>query len=49
MEIDAGNYGKSHELASRIFREAVTRKNWEKMLEQVRTPLGMGSPPQKPC
>ncbi len=48
VEIDAGNYGKSHELASKILREAVTPKNWEQMLEQVRTPLGMGSPPRKP-
>jgi opacity protein-like surface antigen len=38
--VDAGNYGQSWEEASSFFKSKVSRADWEKMLEQVRTPLG---------
>ncbi len=38
--VDKGDYGKSWEEASPYFRAAVSRQDWIKSLEKVRTPLG---------
>jgi len=38
--VDAGNYGKSWEESSQLFRNAVTKEKWQQSLEAVRTPLG---------
>jgi hypothetical protein len=41
--VDAGNYAQSWEDASTFFKSKVSREDWEKMLTQVRTPLGKSS------
>jgi hypothetical protein len=38
--VDAGKYGESWDDAASAFRAAVTRAQWEAMLNQVRKPLG---------
>jgi len=38
--VDAGNYAQSWEEASTFFKSKVSKADWEKMLTQVRTPLG---------
>ncbi len=38
--VDAGNYGQSWDEASTFFKSKVSKADWEKMLAQVRTPLG---------
>ncbi|MGC1479074.1 MAG: DUF4019 domain-containing protein [Chthoniobacterales bacterium] len=37
---DKGEYGESYDEASAAFKEAVTRADWIKALEDVRKPLG---------
>ena len=41
--VDAGNYGQSWDEASTFFKSKVSKADWEKMLTQVRTPLGKAS------
>ncbi len=41
-ETDAGNYGKSYDIAAEFFRNALTREEWIRALEKFRTPLGAG-------
>ncbi len=41
-ETDAGNYGKSYDMAAEFFRNAVTREEWIRALEKFRAPLGAG-------
>lgn len=38
--VDAGQYGASWDQASRLFKAAVGRADWEKALKGVRSPLG---------
>jgi hypothetical protein len=38
--VDSGKYGESWQQASRFFRNAVTREQWERSLHAVRDPLG---------
>jgi hypothetical protein len=38
--VDAGNYAQSWDEASTFFKSKVSKADWEKMLTQVRTPLG---------
>ena len=37
---DGGKYGESWDAASTLFRQAVTRAQWEEALRGVRSPLG---------
>lgn len=37
---DGGKYGESWDAASTLFRQAVTRQQWEEALRGVRSPLG---------
>ena len=49
--VDAGNYGQSWDEASTFFKSKVSKADWEKMLAQVRTPLGKSDSrtPKVPC
>ena len=38
--VDAGKYGASWDDASRLFKNAIGRPDWEKALKGVRSPLG---------
>ena len=38
--VDAGEYGQSWDASAAIFQGAVTKQQWEDMLEGVRKPLG---------
>ena len=38
--VDRGNYSESWEEAAKLFRDAVTRSDWEKTAGSVRNPLG---------
>lgn len=38
--IDAGNFGESWDGAATIFKEKVTREQWQGAMQQVRVPLG---------
>lgn len=38
--VDAKNYAESWEEAAQVFRDAISRADWVKSLEMVRTPLG---------
>lgn len=38
--IDSSNYGLSWENSSELFKKSVTKENWIKALEGIRTPLG---------
>ncbi len=38
--VDAGKYGPSWDAASALFRNAITRADWDKALRGVRSPLG---------
>jgi hypothetical protein len=38
--VDAGKYGESWDGAAELFRQAMTRPQWEGTLDKVRTPLG---------
>lgn len=38
--VDAGQYGKSWDAAAKLFRDSISRAEWVKSLEMVRTPLG---------
>jgi hypothetical protein len=41
--IDGGNYGKSWDEASSIFKSALTREKWNEAQQQARAPLGKES------
>jgi len=38
--IDEGDYGESWNQAAALFQKATTKENWQRALDQVRTPLG---------
>jgi len=38
--VDAGDYGASWDDAAQMFKRAVTKEQWEKMVQAVRPPLG---------
>ena len=38
--VDAGKYGESWDEAAQAFRDAVTRKDWERNVKNARDPLG---------
>jgi hypothetical protein len=38
--VDSGNYSESWNEAAQVFKERVTREQWEAALKSVRTPLG---------
>ncbi len=38
--VDAGRYGASWDDAAALFRNAITKQDWEKALKGVRSPLG---------
>jgi hypothetical protein len=38
--VDAGHYGQSWDAAASLFKSKVTKPDWEKALDKVRTPLG---------
>ena len=38
--VDAGDYGKSWDDAAKLFRNAVTKEDWERAAAGVRAPLG---------
>ena len=38
--VDAGDYGKSWDDAAKLFRNAVTKEDWEQAAAGVRAPLG---------
>jgi hypothetical protein len=38
--VDAGQYGESWDAAANLFRDSISRTDWVKSLEMVRTPLG---------
>lgn len=40
MLVDTGEYGKSWENASKLFRQAITKDDWVKAISGVRPPLG---------
>ncbi len=38
--VDAGRYGESWDAAASVFRQALSRRQWEEALQKVRGPLG---------
>ncbi|MBN8730066.1 MAG: DUF4019 domain-containing protein [Acidobacteria bacterium] len=38
--VDDGQYGESWSQSSEVFRQAISREQWEQALRKVRTPLG---------
>lgn len=38
--VDAGSYGQSWQEASSFFQSKISKSDWEKALQQVRSPLG---------
>ncbi|HTB98904.1 MAG TPA: DUF4019 domain-containing protein [Terracidiphilus sp.] len=41
--VDGGSYGQSWQEASSFFQSKISRTDWEKALQQVRSPLGAAS------